>query len=263
MYTWHTTSAPPATTTNTTRVTISPRAVALTLAAALAALVLTVGSAMAATHESHGWTYDTASGVVTASADAWHKPSAEGDLTITLWRRDTHDGPQTRVARTVIPSQVPVSVTLGVLPSDACGGQWDVRAADGTWLAGQQWQVPGCGATSSTTTEPTTTTTSSSSTEPTWTTSTTTPATTTTSTTASGTTSPTSSTSATSSVTVTATTTTGGGGSTRPPSTSGRHTGGPSLPDTGPDLPVGLSLLLVAVGVAAVAATRRTGRYRR
>ena len=243
MYTWHTTSAPPATTTNTTRVTISPRAVALTLAAALAALVLTVGSAMAATHESHGWTYDTAPGVVTASADAWHKPSAEGDLTITLWRRDTHDGPQTRVARTVIPSQVPVSVTLGVLPSDACGGQWDVRAADGTWLAGQQWQVPGCGATSSTTTEPT------------WTTSTTTAPT-------SSTTSPTSSGSGTTSVTASSTTTSGSGGSTLPTTTSVRPTGEPSLPATGADWRLALfGLGLVLVGAAAMAASRRTGRY--
>ena len=247
MYTWRTTSTPATTAPNTTRVTIVPRA-ALTVAAVMAALILTVSSAIAATHTSHGWTYDTATGVVTASADAWHKPSAEGDLTITLWRRDTHDGPQTRLHRVTIPNEVPVTVDLGILPADACGGQWDVRASDGTWLAGQQWQIPGCGATTTTTT-----TSSSTTTDPTWTSTTTAPPTTT-STTTSGT----------SSTSTAATTTSGATGSTRPPTTSARPTGGAPLPVTGADLRLGLlGLGLVALGIAAVAVSRRTGRYAR
>lgn len=246
MYTWRTTSTPATTAPNTTRVTIVPRA-ALTVAAVMAALILTVSSAIAATHTSHGWTYDTTTGVVTASADAWHKPSAEGDITITLWRRDTHGGPQVRLHRVTIPSEVPVTVALGVLPADACGGQWDVRASDGTWLAGQQWQLPGCGATTTTTT-----TSSSTTTDPTWTSTTTAP--TTTSTTSSGT----------SSTSTAATTTAGATGSTRPPTMSARPTGGAPLPVAGADLRLGLlGLGLVALGIAAVAVSRRTGRYAR
>ena len=237
--------------THTHRVTIAPRAAALTLAVALAAVVLTVSSAIAETHTSNGWTYDTASGVVTASADAWHKPGVEGDLTITLWRRDTHDGPQTRLYRVTVPNEVPVSVALGVIPTDACGGQWDVRAADGTWLAGEQWQLPGCGAT--TTTEPTTTTSSSTTTDPTWTSTTTAPQTTT-SATSSGT----------SSTSTAATTTSGATGSTSPPTTSARPTGGAPLPVTGADLRLGLlGLGLAVLGVFLIAANRRTGRYTR
>ena len=233
--------------THTHRVTIAPRAAALTLAVALAAVVLTVSSAIAETHTSNGWTYDTASGVVTASADAWHKPGVEGDLTITLWRRDTHDGPQTRLYRVTVPNEVPVSVALGVIPTDACGGQWDVRAADGTWLAGQQWQIPGCGATTTTTT-----TSSSTTTDPTWTSTTTAP--TTTSTTSSGT----------SSHSTAATTTAGATGSTRPPTTSARPTGGVPLPVTGADWRLGLlGLGLAVLGVFLIAANRRTGRYTR
>lgn len=249
MFTWRTTSTPATTAPNTTRVTIVPRA-ALTVAAVMAALILTVSSAIAATHTSHGWTYDTATGVVTASADAWHKPG-DGPITVTLWRRDTHDGTQTRLYRTTIPNAspwVPVTVTLGVIPSEACGGQWDVRASDGTWLAGQQWQIPGCGATTTTTT----TTSSSTTTDPTWTSTTTAP--TTTSTTSSGT----------SSTSTAATTTAGATGSTRPPTMSARPTGGAPLPVTGADLRLGLlGLGLVALGIAAVAVSRRTGRYAR
>lgn len=48
MYTWRTTSTPATTAPNTTRVTIVPRA-ALTVAAVMAALILTVSSAIAAT----------------------------------------------------------------------------------------------------------------------------------------------------------------------------------------------------------------------
>ena len=238
MFTWRTTSTPATTAPNTTRVTIVPRA------------ALTVSSAIAATHTSHGWTYDTTTGVVTASADAWHKPSAEGDITITLWRRDTHGGPQVRLHRVTIPSEVPVTVALGVLPADACGGQWDVRASDGTWLAGQQWQLPGCGApqgltpmfTWRTTSTPATTAPNTTTAPPT-----------TTSTTSSGT----------SSTSTAATTTSGATGSTRPPTTSARPTGGAPSPVTGADLRLGLGLGLIALGVAAVAASRRTGRYAR
>ena len=238
MFTWRTTSTPATTAPNTTRVTIVPRA------------ALTVSSAIAATHTSHGWTYDTTTGVVTASADAWHKPSAEGDITITLWRRDTHGGPQVRLHRVTIPSEVPVTVALGVLPADACGGQWDVRASDGTWLAGQQWQLPGCGApqgltpmfTWRTTSTPATTAPNTTTAPPT-----------TTSTTSSGT----------SSTSTAATTTAGATGSTLPPTTSARPTGGAPLPVTGADLRLGLGLGLVALGVAAVAVSRRTGRYAR
>ena len=236
MFTWRTTSTPATTAPNTTRVTIVPRA------------ALTVSSAIAATHTSHGWTYDTTTGVVTASADAWHKPSAEGDITITLWRRDTHGGPQVRLHRVTIPSEVPVTVALGVLPADACGGQWDVRASDGTWLAGQQWQLPGCGATTTTTT-----TSSSTTTDPTWTSTTTAPPTTT-STTSSGT----------SSTSTAATTTAGATGSTLPPTTSSGPTGGAPLPVTGADWRIGfLGLGLAVLGVFLIAATRRTGRYAR
>ena len=95
-------------------------------------LVLLLPDDLDGFHTSHGWMYDTTTGVVTASADAWHKPGVEGDLTITLWRRDTHDGPQTRLYRVTAPNEVPVTVDLGILPADACGGQWDVRASDGT-----------------------------------------------------------------------------------------------------------------------------------
>lgn len=225
---------------------------AILVAASLAAIVLVVTGLMAGAEQqgSHGWTYDTATGVVTASADAWHKPG-DGPITVTLWRRDTHDGTQTRLYRTTIPNAspwVPVTVTLGVIPSEACGGQWDVRASDGTWLAGQQWQIPGCGATTTTTT----TTSSSTTTDPTWTSTTTAP--TTTSTTTSGT----------SSTSTAATTTAGATGSTRPPTTSARPTGGAPLPVTGADLRLGLlGLGLVALGIAAVAVSRRTGRYAR
>lgn len=222
---------------------------AILVAASLAAIVLVVTGLMAGAEQqgSHGWTYDTATGVVTASADAWHKPG-DGPITVTLWRRDTHGGPQVRLHRVTIPSEVPVTVALGVLPADACGGQWDVRASDGTWLAGQQWQLPGCGATTTTTT-----TSSSTTTDPTWTSTTTAPPTTT-STTSSGT----------SSTSTAATTTAGATGSTLPPTTSSGPTGGAPLPVTGADWRLGfLGLGLVALGVFLIAATRRTGRYAR
>ena len=50
-----------------------------------------------------------------------------------------------------------MTVFLGVLPGGVWG-QWDVRAADSTWLAGQQWQLPGCGGSSSTSTSTSTST---------------------------------------------------------------------------------------------------------
>ena len=108
----------------------------------------------------------------------------------------------------------------------------------------------GSGAT--TTTPPTSST--STTTEPTSSTTTTTAPPTTTSTTSSGT----------SSTSTAATTGAGTGSSTLPPKTSARPTGVVPLPVTGADLRLGfLGLGLVALGVAAVAASRRTGRYAR
>ena len=43
-------------------------AIALTIAG-----ILALAPAGAETHASHGWTYDTATGAVTATADAWHR----------------------------------------------------------------------------------------------------------------------------------------------------------------------------------------------
>lgn len=130
------------------------------------------------------------------------------------------------------------------------------EAGAGAWGTGTSTSTTTT-TTTSTTTAPTTTssttTSSSTTTEPTWTTTTTPPATTT-----STTSSPTSSHSTTS------TTGAGTGSSTRPPTTSARPTGSGSLPVTGADWRIGfLGLGLVALGVAAVAASRRTGRYAR
>ena len=247
-----------------------------------AATILALAPAGADTHTVKGWTYDTATGAVTASPDAWHK-GGDGTITVTLWRRDVRDGSQTRLYRVTIPNVVPVTVQLGVIPAEACGGQWDVRDdATGVWLAGKQWQLPSCGGPTSTTTtstssttEPTTTTTSS-------TTSTTTPPTTTTTTgptwtttqppssttTTSPPTSSTTSTAASSSPPTGTTSSSTAPGTSVPSSTPPTTSSGPTqLPSTGNGW-VGfvapLGLLVMAAGMATVAwSNRRDGRYRR
>ena len=45
---------------------------------------------------------------------------------VTLWRRDTHGGPQTRAARVTVANLSDFPADLGVPGEDWCGLQWDV-----------------------------------------------------------------------------------------------------------------------------------------
>ena len=133
--------------------------------ATLAAMVLWVGIDAPARADvtpcastRNGWTYDHCSGVVTPGPDAWTKPGSDAPYVVTLWRRDTHGGPQTRAARVTVANLSDFPADLGVPGEDWCGLQWDV-SREGVWLAGQQVQWA-CPTPSTTTTTPTDTETS-------------------------------------------------------------------------------------------------------